>query len=293
MTFHENTQLYFRLGFLPFLKESEQDFCQRCEVRLENQKKFVAYLKENETDKLVEPHYFEPVLSHMEALWKIRPTWPLALFSRQSMSPFHLGALCAQEFNGKDIFFIQLHPRLEKHATYWGYQRDFILLHETIHLLREGLDSGRFEEFVAYDTDPNPLRRFLGPFFSSPWMPAVFMAQLWIMLYFVLAFTQLLAEISPSVAFYINGTLVLALGALSLPWLTFARNSYIYKRLKAKLKLSPWSHLRRLFLLSLHEKDVLELSKRPFNQWPKYLLGLPKDLYRDHLLSVLGLKENL
>jgi hypothetical protein len=291
MNLWENTENYFQMGFLPRPKETEEDFCQRAKHLLARHLRFQESLKDSVQDTPLEKYHLEPALAQLEALWKVRPSWPVVIFSQESMSCFHLGALCAQSYEGEELSFIQLHSRFKKRSSFWGYQRDFVLLHEMIHLLREGLDTGVFEEYIAYDTDPSPLRRFLGPFFSSAWMPAVFMIQIWILLFYAFAFS----EVVPFFEHPWSDALNLVLGViLAVSWVPWARFGYWlnqWLRFKRKLKASPWNYVRRLFSLSLHEKDIIMLAKFPLDQWQDYLIKLDKDIYQRRLLSILGIVD--
>lgn len=281
----------FHMGFLPFPKESEEEYRKRAENLIQRHDRFRNFIRNTSTnnsgDVLVENYHLEGPLSYFHAFWKIRPTWPVTLFSKLGMSFFHLGGLCCQEFENEPIYFVQIHSRMQRTDKFLGYQRDLIIAHEMIHLLREGLDMGTFEEFIAYDTDPYFFRRAFGPFFSMPWMPALFMLQIQcilLVIFVCLGFFPGFEELIPA---YLN-PIFTGIGALSLlPWFRFGYLSYSWHRFQNKIKSSPWSSKRRSFALGLHEKDIWMLSKLNIEEWKNYLETLPKDLYKQRLLQTL------
>lgn len=282
------TQALFEMGFLPVPGQSEELYRKVALSHLDRHQLFQKHLKTSLSDTLLASYQMEGPLSYFHALWKVRPFWITALFSKTSMSPFHLGALCAEPFEGEDIHFIQIHSRMATRSDFWGYKRDLILVHELIHLLRLSLDKGPFEEFIAYDSDPLAMRRLLGPFFSSSWMPALFMSQLWFFFIGMLSLMDLLPWMSfldSPLAFY--GLTSIAVSSF-VPWVYFLKHSYVWHRFQKKIKSSPWTSSRRAIILGLHEKEIRAFSKLDVSLWKSYVEALNKDLYQKRLSHLMS-----
>jgi hypothetical protein len=282
------TQALFEMGFLPLPGQTEEAYRKTSLRHLKRHQLFQKYLKTSLSDVLLAGYQIEGPLSYFHALWRVRPFWITALFSKTSMSPFHLGALCSELFEAEEIHFIQIHSRMAVRNHFWGYKRDLIFVHELIHLLRLGLDKGPFEEFIAYDSDPLAMRRFLGPFFSSSWMPALFISQLWFFFVGSLSLIDLLPEICFLDSSCVCYGLILIAAISFIPWAYFLKHSYIWHRFQKKIKSSPWAASRRAIILGLHEKEIRAFSGLDVSDWKSYVQGLSRDLYQKRLSQLLS-----
>ena len=56
-----------------------------------------------------------------------------------------------------------------------GMERDEVLAHELVHLMRRAFEEPKYEEIFAYLTSKSPFRRLLGPLFRRPCEATLFL----------------------------------------------------------------------------------------------------------------------
>lgn len=132
---------FFTCGFLVYPDEEEDAFLQR--VR-----------------QAVAPPIHSPILKKIFAIESVAA--PLC-YSDAGLSFLEAGAL----FLG-DKPYIQLRQFFQTKDHYLGlYTKEEILAHELIHYMRAGFEEPIFEEFIAYQTSANGVRKTLGPLLRS------------------------------------------------------------------------------------------------------------------------------
>ncbi|MCY3974697.1 MAG: hypothetical protein OXF02_04040 [Simkaniaceae bacterium] len=141
--------------------EGEEDFVKRLDVQR----------------KLCEESAFHSVARYPEAVRLIRKRFlvsPLLIpvrklrsgVSSRRMLPWE-GAISWVTARGA---WVGLRTNLPR-----GYSEKELIAHEIVHALRASFDQPYFEEILAYGTSESRVRRFLGPLFSSPKDPYLFL----------------------------------------------------------------------------------------------------------------------
>lgn len=138
--------------------------------------------------------------------------------------------------------WIQLRTAFEKRGRYLGYNREEIVAHEKVHLLRKDFEEPIFEEILAYQMSPSPFHRFFGPLIRSSKEIFLFLALI------------CLAPFQP--LFYLGALLLAILGMGRL-----VRNQRIFSL--SKLKISEIVGKERAFsiLLRLKDREIIATSK--------------------------------
>lgn len=102
----------------------------------------------------------DTALSYFESLFYIRPDWIPFSYSKKGLALWEGGATWIEKGSARIQLKSKKNPFL--------YSMEEILSHELVHAVRASFDSPQFEEILAFQTSVNPVRRFLGPLFSSP-----------------------------------------------------------------------------------------------------------------------------
>ncbi|NGX62079.1 MAG: hypothetical protein K940chlam9_01572 [Chlamydiae bacterium] len=102
------------------------------------------------------------------------PDWIEVDYSNEGLSFFEGGCTWIGEKGAS----IQLRKDFAKKKSYFGYQKEELLAHETVHLIRQAFEEPVFEEILAYQTSSSPFRRYFGPFFRNPKESRLFLLSL-------------------------------------------------------------------------------------------------------------------
>lgn len=160
-------------GFIPGLKETEEEFKQRVEFC----KNLLMHFETNTGEKLpfeltdlASKEALNEAFSLTKHLYGIAPQWVPLFFSNHELAFWHGG--CAWIFQMQETAplaaLLQLRRHFRNHSTYLNiYHRKELIAHELAHVGRLMFDEPKFEEFFAYQTSPYRWRRFLGPLIQS------------------------------------------------------------------------------------------------------------------------------
>ncbi len=97
-------------------------------------------------------------------LFDINPDWVAVQNQSKGLRLWEGGCTWVEEGH----VTIQLHPTFQKKGRYFGYEREEIIAHELVHVARSSFEEPIFEEILAYQTSPSPLRRYWGPIIRNP-----------------------------------------------------------------------------------------------------------------------------
>ena len=152
---------YNRQGFIPGPLEDEMKFLER-----------ISYCQNLEADIEETPVLFTPSKEFDKELYRktgFTLDWVPVIYSNKDLALWHGG--CAWIFqkesgNVKGAFF-QLRRPFSMKEKVFGYTKEEILMHESVHVARMEFEEPQFEEFLAYRTSKSRLRRYLGPIISK------------------------------------------------------------------------------------------------------------------------------
>jgi hypothetical protein len=161
---------FSKKGFFPLPNEMEESYIERM-ASLKSL--FFGYeelskeLSEADSDQWLNDDLVDHSLAPLKELGDIDLKHIKVWCSDKDLSFFHLAGLMEVTRKGGEHFpLIQIKTPFLNSKSYLGYSRDEVLQHEVLHFLRYGFESC-YEEFFSYKISKSPLRRFVGPFFSS------------------------------------------------------------------------------------------------------------------------------
>lgn len=186
-------------GLIPAPGESEEAFSSRAQACLalksllstqEFQKTLPFDVETSQPEEALKGAY-----SSTKHLFDIQPAWLPFFYSNYRLTPWHGG--CAWIFQladeGPRMAFLQLRKAFAKNQRYLLlYERDELIAHECAHVGRMLFEEPRFEEVLAYRTNPSKWRAWLGPIVQSATESLIFITVLFATL--LLDFYHLLIE---------------------------------------------------------------------------------------------------
>lgn len=131
-------------GLFSAPEESEADFVARCRAAV--------------------PRYKRGFSPRAADVFDIDPDWVEIRYDNRPLRFWEAGCTLVEE--GHPILYLR--RQLEKAERFFGYEREEIVAHELVHIVRSGWNEARFEECLAYQTSKSPFRRFWGPLFRTP-----------------------------------------------------------------------------------------------------------------------------
>jgi hypothetical protein len=141
---------YYR-GIIPGPSESELSFLERAEELNPVKNSLMAYLKNN---------FPQPI-----------PDWASVHFHNKGLFPWQGGCTLIDR-----KVIIQLRKEFKNRKKYLSYEREEILIHESIHALRMAFNEPIFEEILAYKTSSSKFRRYFGPIFRTSRESVIFLS---------------------------------------------------------------------------------------------------------------------
>lgn len=146
-------------GFIPGPGECEEAFIKR-----------VALLKAlvHDPQNFFQAEEVESLQVNNSKILGAYPHWVQQVYSNKRLLPWQGAAVWILPHPKKiKIPLIQLRKQFRK-GKFLGYQREEVLLHETVHAIRLAFDEPRFEEILAYYHSPKKWRQFFGALFRKP-----------------------------------------------------------------------------------------------------------------------------
>lgn len=284
-----NTTDWLRNGLLARKGESYEQWHQRCASLLEKIEKF----KRSEhitTDEVLAPDsHLRQACNLLERFFGLNPDWACVIYTGKQMGWAHLGALVIATDGKQSIPFIQLHPRFLAKCEWLFYRRQEIIAHELIHLIRQELDDGSYEEFLAYDIDTSSYRRILGPIFSSPWSASLLVLSMGLSMFsaFILFWLETEIFAYEFIHWLIVSTLIIPTGFLIYSFYKFALYSWRWHRFKRKCRHFDTPNFARKLAIRLVSSDLEALSYLDPHLWKGYIQRMPAGPYRDSLQQMI------
>jgi hypothetical protein len=159
----------YKVPAIPGPNESEEEFIKRLSSFQSFKKKDMACLGEEE---------WAPVLQRLEKTFSFSPSYLIAFYSNKNLAPWEGAATWFHKLTDETLFpIIQLRKSFKK-GRFLFYDRDEVLLHESLHALRSAFDEPRFEEILASALSKKKWRSFLSPLFRKPRQALIFVATL-------------------------------------------------------------------------------------------------------------------
>jgi hypothetical protein len=220
-------------------------------------------------------------------LW---PDWACVIYTSEQMGWAHLGAFSIAVDESHRIPFIQIHPRFRFKPRWFFYRREEIIAHELIHLMRQGLDDGAYEEFLAYRIDSSAYRRWMGPLFSTPWSASLLVLSLgiWMMSVFAWFWLQFDAHLLSTWCWPISGLFSASSAFIAFSFYKFSLYSFRWSRFNKKAnQLQQQSNLADKLAIRLAAVDFEALSYLDVYQWQAYIESLALGPYRESLLKII------
>lgn len=212
-----------RRGLIQAPQESEADFFGRCRAEIFSK-------------------HSSPLAKQ---LFDIDPDWIEITYENKGLRFWEGGCTW---INGDQVT-LQLQKVFLNRETYLGYEREEIIAHEYVHVVRGGFNEPIFEEILAYQTSSSPFRRFFGPLFRSSRESLFFMLMLTLFLGATLFGIYQLQTFIGVCSLMLGGTLRLI------------RAQRIFVRARKKISHSVGRERALAVLMRLTDKEIIHFSK--------------------------------
>lgn len=147
-TFSQNIVILNRNGYVIGPLESLNDFFARVQYLIDDAPEHPTYI----------PDY-------LKDLFDINPEYVRIIYSNDGIGVWEGACTWIAE----NEVAIQLRKSLEKKKRlYYFYDKEELIAHEMVHVVRAKFQEKEFEEILAYSTSRSRLRRFFGPIFRNP-----------------------------------------------------------------------------------------------------------------------------
>lgn len=152
----------FHQGFVPFNKETEENYRQRVLFGLDIENMLNQHMDQNLPPRVP---ILKSALDKIESLYGFRAEWVPLIYSDEKMLPWQGAAAWIFELYQN----APLSSLIQVRKNSWSFlaSNEERLSHELCHVGRMGFEEKQYEEIMAYQTSPNKLRRFFGPLFQS------------------------------------------------------------------------------------------------------------------------------
>ncbi len=281
-----NTELLLlnQRGFIPGPKETQEDFFKRIELCEKFSKNPDLFSKEFffSSQNILTWHEWDWPRSRVTELFDVTPDWIVAFYSKKDLSFYQGAATWIMERKDKNKFAaVQFQPSLKKGKYFWFYDRDEMLSHEAVHVVRMAFNDAKTEEIFAYLTSSSSFRKIFGPIFQSS-------TETHLLFFFLLAGlgAQLLCTFFPlGVVAWFFQVLSFFLIVKGLFRLFRIRKKFFktYKKLSQILKCSKKS---RAVLFRLTDKEIFSFSKKNISEILQYIQERKENEFRWEVLNL-------
>jgi hypothetical protein len=261
---------YNQLGFIPGPQEEEKSFLQR-----------IHYCRSLDAELDQPSTHFDPSIelkSRLELEIGCSLSWVPIVYSNKGLLPWHGGCawIFQKEAGGPKGVFFQLRKAFALKEKVFGYTKDEILMHEAIHAVRMEFEEMRFEEFLAYRSSKNSLRRFLGPIVAKPSDVILFFTSL-ILPFLLVPFTH----------FYLLMFLI-PFGLLIAGFYRLLRGHALLERCYQNLlKLVTLERRANQILYRLTDKEIENFAKLPLDKLKAFIYSHQTESLRHLLIKAM------
>ncbi len=243
MTFKEKLLDLNKRGLIHAPDESDEGFFKRCRT--------ASFAGSSPPSRLA------------KSLYDIDPDWVYMIYDNKGLH-FWEGACTWKK---QDHITLQLNKAFECKESYLGYSKEEVIAHELVHVVRGHFEEPVFEEILAYQSSPSPLRRLCAPLFRSPKESAFFVISL------VVFFIAVLFETFQKVA------LAGFLGMFSLGFYRLFWAQWTFNRTRKKIAKIVGKEKVLAVMLRLTDREIIRFSKMP----EEAILNYAKKMAKIHL----------